>query len=159
MRKVILAGSLLVTAVTVWTLPSNAGAGLDSRPFRSAPGTVSSRLASVSLSALSTDAQARISGVLGRDDAEYHALARGEGFLVENANHKFAADFTQRGIDVRAGTATWSLALRGYGRGSELRAVAAIAPQASANRIEYRRGALTEWLWLPKTQSGEDDKH
>jgi hypothetical protein len=90
-------------------------------------------------------AQAQVSAALGRDHASYHARARGEGFRVENRKHGLVTDFAASGIRVRVGTATWRLALRGYGYGDELQPVKAVAPQAAANRVEYPRGALTEW--------------
>src|SRR5262245_2825978 len=100
---------------------------------------------STNLSDLPPAAQAQISAALGQDHASYHALARDEGFRVENRKHGLVTDFSASGIEVRAGTATWRLALRGYGYGDELEPVKAVAPQAAANRVEYPRGALTEW--------------
>ena len=100
---------------------------------------------STNLSDLPLAAQAQISAALGRDHASYHALARGDGFRVENRKHGLVTDFAASGIRVRVGTATWRLALRGYGYGDELQPVKAVAPQAAANRVQYPRGALTEW--------------
>ena len=91
----------------------------------------------MALSALPLPEQARISSVLGRDDSGYHAFTHARGFRAQNPEHHLAADFTETGIQVRAGTATWRLALRGHGYGDDLRAAAAIAPQASANRVEW----------------------
>jgi hypothetical protein len=34
---------------------------------------------------------------------------------------------------------------RGYGYGDALNPVRAVAPQANANRVEYRRDGVTEW--------------
>jgi hypothetical protein len=100
---------------------------------------------STHLSDLPLAAQVQISAVLGRDQARYHALARGEGLRTENREHNLVTDFASSGIKIRVGTATWGLALRGYGYGDELVTVKAVAPQAEANRVEYRRGGLTEW--------------
>jgi len=100
---------------------------------------------STNLSELPLAAHAQISAALGRDHASYHARARDEGFRFENRKHGLVTDFAASGIRVRAGTAMWRLALRGYGYGDELQPVKAVAPQASANRVEYPRGALTEW--------------
>lgn len=83
--------------------------------------------------------------MLGRDSVSYHAVAQGNGFHAANPNHALVADFTPQGVDLRAGTARWALALSGYGYGQALSSVTTVAPQASANRVEYRRGALTEW--------------
>ena len=97
------------------------------------------------LSGMPLAAQAQISAVLGRDQSSYHAVPRASGFRMENKNHRLAADFTSKGVEVRAGRASWRLALRGYGYGNELRAAVAVVPQAEANRLEYRRDGLTEW--------------
>jgi hypothetical protein len=35
--------------------------------------------------------------------------------------------------------------LRGYGYSGTLRGAGAVTPDASGNRVEYHRGALTEW--------------
>jgi hypothetical protein len=101
--------------------------------------------ASTNLSDLPPAAQAQISATLGRDHAGYHAVARGRGFRAENPRHGLVAHFTASGVQVGVGTATWGLALRGYGYGDELQAVSAVTPRAMANRVEYQRGAVTEW--------------
>jgi FG-GAP repeat len=100
---------------------------------------------SANLSDLPPAAQAQISAALGREHSSYHAVARGGGFRAANPKHSLVADFAPSGVKVSVGTATWSLALRGYGYGEALQAVSAVAPQAMANRVEYQRGALTEW--------------
>lgn len=109
---------------------------------RSAPEV---RTALQQVSELPLPAQARISTALGRDDVEYHAAEHTTGFEVRNAGHGFAAGFTRSGIEVRSGTATWRLALRGYGYGDELRAAEPVRPVAHDNRVEYRRAGLLEW--------------
>ena len=100
---------------------------------------------STNLSDLPPAAQAQISAAIGRDHSGYHAVARGGGFRAPNPKHRLVADFASSGVKVSVGTATWSLALRAYGYGDEPQAVSAVAPQAMANRVEYQRGALTEW--------------
>lgn len=44
---------------------------------------------------------------------------------------------------MQIGSAHWELSAYGYG--TDLGAVLPVAPQAEANRVEYRRGPLTEW--------------
>jgi len=39
----------------------------------------------------------------------------------------------------------WGLETRCYGYGDALHAVKSVAPQANANRVEYRRDGVTEW--------------
>ncbi|MBI4516452.1 MAG: FG-GAP repeat protein [Deltaproteobacteria bacterium] len=46
---------------------------------------------------------------------------------------------------MRSGQARWGLRLSGYGYGEELSSVGTAGPVADRNRVEYRRGALTEW--------------
>src|SRR6266480_1895555 len=90
-------------------------------------------------------AQPAISAALGREDSRYRVRTAPGGFRAENPHQALAAEFTAQGIEVRSGTAQWELALRGYGYGDALQPVGLAAPQASANRVEYPRGALTEW--------------
>lgn len=97
------------------------------------------------ISALPPLAQAQISAVLGRERESYHAVAEEQGVRLTNARHGLTADFTSTQIEVRTGEAHWGVALRGYGYGDDLRVATEVAPQAAANRVEYRRGALTEW--------------
>jgi hypothetical protein len=97
------------------------------------------------LSKLPLSAQSAIAETVGRDDAAYHAVAQGNGFHVSNPKHGFSANFTRQGVQVRTGMAHWGMQLKGYGYGSASIAAAAAAPHATANRVEYRRGTMTEW--------------
>ena len=96
-----------------------------------------------SLANLPEAAQVRISQTLGQDGAQFHARPVAGGF--EAASGALATRFTATGVEVSSGNALWNLTLRGYGYGDALQRVAAAAPQANKNRVEYRRGALTEW--------------
>ena len=89
--------------------------------------------------------QSSISAALGGDIASYRVQMRAAGFHAENAQHHLAVDFGPEGVEVRTGETHWRMTLRGYGHRSAMRAVEAVAPQASLNRVEYRHGALTEW--------------
>ena len=97
------------------------------------------------LTGLPLEAQSSISRLLGHDLPGYQARAQDEGFAAENARHKLAADFTPSGVELRSGPALWKLALRSYGYDKALQPVPAVVPRGSSNRVEYRRGALTEW--------------
>jgi len=97
------------------------------------------------VSSLPAAAQAKISATLGRDMPNYFVKATGSGLEATNRGQKLTTRFTSEGMEVRNGAARWGLALRGYGYGNALATVKAVAPQASANRVEYRRGPLTEW--------------
>jgi len=96
-------------------------------------------------SSLSTAAQATVSAVAGREDQSYHAVVQGKGFHAENPRHAMNVDFTPEGVQVRTGTSRWGLTLSSYGYGDRLDVVSASAPNATANRVEYRRGTVTEW--------------
>jgi hypothetical protein len=90
-------------------------------------------------------AYARMSGAIGADDGTYHAVAHSRGVRMDNDEQALAADFTATGVEFRLGRNRWRLALRGYGHGGALRDTPAVAPVSTANRVEYRRGPLTEW--------------
>ncbi|HUI44086.1 MAG TPA: FG-GAP repeat protein [Terriglobia bacterium] len=75
----------------------------------------------------------------------FRVHARGQGFEIGNSNQNLVADFTSAGVEVRSARGSWHMALTGYGYAGELAAVGAAHPDASANRVEYRRGPLTEW--------------
>src|SRR5262245_63101815 len=89
--------------------------------------------------------QAQVAASIGQDDTAYHALAQPQGFSVDNSGHDLSAAFTSAGVDFHRGPNHWRMSLRGYGYGDMLRDVGAVDPEAAANRVEYRRGALTEW--------------
>ncbi|MGB9264940.1 MAG: Ig-like domain repeat protein [Terriglobales bacterium] len=97
------------------------------------------------LSSLPAAAQGSVSAALGRDDSSYWFHANPGSVHAENPRHAMALDFTRHGVEVDSKGARWGLALRGYGYGDQRIAVRQAAPHAKANRIEYERGALTEW--------------
>lgn len=97
------------------------------------------------MSSLPMAAQTQISAALGRDQQGYQSVARPGGFRLGNSRQAVSADFAKTGVDFRSGSNSWGMALQGYGYGDKIRAVATAAPHADANRIEYRRGELTEW--------------
>jgi hypothetical protein len=97
------------------------------------------------LRALPAAAQAQISATLGRDQRAYHSQREARGYRIGNPQHGFSADFVSSGVSLRAGDNHWSLTFRGYGCGDRLKLVPGTTPLADANRVEYRRGPLTEW--------------
>ena len=107
--------------------------------------SVPSQTAESDISSLPLAAQAAISGVLGRDNRDYHATATARGFRSENPAHALATDFANSGVVVEAGAERFGLTLRSLGYGEKLLPVASAGPTATKNRVEYRRGALTEW--------------
>jgi hypothetical protein len=97
------------------------------------------------IAALPATARAQISAAIGKDDASYHVVAQANGFRMASASRDLSAEFTPAGVEFRTGTDRWGLALHGYGYSNTLHGAGTVTPDASGNRVEYRRGALTEW--------------
>jgi hypothetical protein len=97
------------------------------------------------LSALPHPAQAAIAAALGREHASYHVTQTGEFPRGENIAQNFKAGFSADGVLIRTGEAEWKMQFTGIGYGEDLDPAPAAAPRTNANRVEYRRGAVTEW--------------
>ena len=130
--------ALILSAAALITLATSAAS-----PSLAAESAVGEREGG--LSSLPLPAQAAISGALGRDNRAYQASATSRGFRSENDVHGMVADFTESGVVVQAGAGRLGLSLRSVGYGHELQPVANAHSEATKNRVEYRRGALTEW--------------
>src|SRR5262245_13120456 len=87
-------------------------------------------------------AQGLISRTLGRDDGSYHARSEADGLAFQNRRHRLEARFASGRVEVRSGRAQIGFSLREVGYGEARTAVPSAQPQGSANRVEYRRGAL-----------------
>ena len=85
------------------------------------------------------------SAATGAWDLNYHASVNRRGYRLANPLQEFSATLDRSGFLVHAGDSAWGLRLAALGRGDELAAVSAAEMHASANRVELRRGALTEW--------------
>jgi hypothetical protein len=79
-------------------------------------------------SRLPPPARATISRVLGRDQHGYRAQRAAHGFRIGNERQGLQARFGARGVAVRTGGTRLELALRAYGHGGSLEAVAPAAP-------------------------------
>lgn len=90
-------------------------------------------------------AQAAISESLGKYDAAYQFAATADGYATANVAHGLRADFSDAGLRLASDEAQWTMALQSIGYGDALAPVAQVAPTANANRLEYARGAVTEW--------------
>ena len=102
------------------------------------------------LSGLPADARGPISAALGRHDSGYWirpvAVGRStDGFRGENPRQAMEMKFTKRGAEVRSHKLDWALETRGYGYGDAVHPLKQVAPEARENRVEYRRGGVTEW--------------
>ncbi|MDE2180364.1 MAG: hypothetical protein KGJ40_05895, partial [candidate division NC10 bacterium] len=95
--------------------------------------------------ALPLPAQAAISAALGRDDHAYHAAQSGQGLRLQNPRHHLTADLTPAGLTLHTGPHTWGLHYQSAGYGAARVSASTALPTAQANRVEYRRGPLTEW--------------
>jgi hypothetical protein len=89
----------------------------------------------------------RIQVQLGQAD---HAVrsAGPDRFVARNRSHRFVADFTSEGVVLRPAEGSWVVrqSLVAWGREGAMRLVPGSRPEASmVNRVEYQRGALTEW--------------
>jgi len=90
-------------------------------------------------------AQSTIAAALGSDTDAYHVVVTSRGYWAGNAVHRLRLRFGADGVHIGADAAEWGLALHGWGYGERLRAVTPVQPRAAANRVEYHRGAVTEW--------------
>jgi trimeric autotransporter adhesin len=97
--------------------------------------------AGAGLLSLPAAAQAPVSAALGRDQAAY----RIRGLVARNPAQRLAAQFGRSGVAVTAGSARFAIALKAFGRGGVLRALAAVSPVARADRVSYARGPVREW--------------
>ena len=98
-----------------------------------------------SINSLPAGAHAAISAALGRDDAAYQAKPNGAGFEISNARNHLNAAFTRAGVTFHSDENSWGMTLTEWGYGSSLKPSKAAVLHATANRIEYARGPVTEW--------------
>ncbi len=116
--------------------------------LRTLPGETSGPIATTSrgstghgLESLPLAAQGPVSASLGQDAPAY----RLEGLRAANPAQHLHTRFSRRGVMVASGAAQLGMALSAFGHGSTLRPVGPAVPRASANRVRYAHGALTEW--------------
>jgi hypothetical protein len=90
-------------------------------------------------------AQSAVSAALGRDIAAYELRHETSGLEAVNPAQHLVSSFTADGIEVRSGSALWRMSLEGYGYDGALKSPVKAVPVGDRNRIQYRRGILTEW--------------
>jgi hypothetical protein len=100
------------------------------------------------LSALPVAARLAVSRELGGDLHRFALARSGDGYLARNATNGFSVRFDAGGATLRTmHSAQLGLSLRDIGFGGALTPVrGAAAPRVRANRVEYRRGAASEWF-------------
>ncbi len=94
------------------------------------------------LASLPAAAQGAVSAALGRDQPAYRVTR----LDAVNPAQRLRIGFSRRGVTVAAGAARLSLTLSSYGYASAPTPVSAVTPRASANRVSYADGALTQWF-------------
>jgi hypothetical protein len=90
-------------------------------------------------------AQSSLSASMGADSPAYHVHANGGEFTFTNSAQRLETSFSSGAVELKNGDARWRLAFLGYGYGDKLSSAQAAAPSSKLNRVEYKRGMLTEW--------------
>ncbi|HLZ39849.1 MAG TPA: FG-GAP repeat protein [Candidatus Sulfotelmatobacter sp.] len=104
-------------------------------------------------SLLPIQVEAGISAALGRALGVYRVRELAVGFEIENFRQGFTANFTSAGPEILRPGHNLRLKLRGLGRGSQRTTEGQranhfprnVAPVGRENRVEYRRGPVSEW--------------
>jgi hypothetical protein len=86
-------------------------------------------------------AQGSVSSALGHDQAGY----RIEGLVAHNPAQRLSARFGLSGVAITAGSARFAISLKAFGRESALQTLSPVSPVASADRVSYAHGSLSEW--------------
>jgi FG-GAP repeat len=119
-----------------------AAAGCAAGLFTSPGGTAErATTAHHGLTSLPLAAQGPVSVALGREKPAY----RVDGLEAVNPAQHLRTGFSRHGVAVASGKARLGMTLSAYGYASALEPVGSALPRASANRVSYARGALTEW--------------
>ena len=95
-------------------------------------------------SSLPPAASGKISAALGKSLAAYKVRTQPNKLLARNPPHNLSVDFTKQGMTIRSGRARWNIGVASYGYGKQTRLPAAV-PEGHSNRVQYRRGTVTEW--------------
>ena len=90
-------------------------------------------------------ARGPISAALGSESPAYTVARSATGLQAANPAQHLHASFARAGVSLRSGALDEHLRLRAVGYGGSLNAPGSSAPSARANRVLYRRGALSEW--------------
>jgi FG-GAP repeat len=98
-----------------------------------------------SVSSLPITAQGPISAALGANDRADRLTRSDDGFHAVSTKQHLRARFSRSGVLLRSGATELGLSLRSVGYGRSLRAVAAVTPTVSANRVSYAHAGLSEW--------------
>lgn len=89
--------------------------------------------------------QAHMAALIGRDNPAYHIQPHASGFRMASNVSNVTGEFTQEHAIFQRQDSRWAMTLRGIGYGGNLQALQRTQPQGRENRVEYRRGSVTEW--------------
>lgn len=102
-------------------------------------------LRSGDLPRLPPQARAVISATLGRSQTPFFASTRSSQTEARNEVHHLSANFSTAGVNIAKDGKNWQLALQSYGYDENSKNVLKASPVSDTNRVEFRRGDLTEW--------------
>ena len=77
--------------------------------------------------------------------AQHKVEPKGSGFRLQNPENQLQAEFHDGAVTAKHPGGEFGLRLEGYGYGARLASPATASAHASGTRVEYQRGALTEW--------------
>jgi hypothetical protein len=95
------------------------------------------------LASLPVGAQSAISAALGASAPVFAARRSGVGYRLSGGG--VSARLAARGVDLRAGRGSLSMAFVGVGRGGRLSRSGVVSVRAHANRVVFDRGVVREW--------------
>jgi hypothetical protein len=85
-------------------------------------------------------------GAVDARDSHYGVIAASAGtYRAPNAEQEMVSSFDAFGLEAEGAGWRLDLALEAWGRAGALVALEPVVPVACGQRLEYRRGALTEW--------------
>jgi FG-GAP repeat len=116
--------------------------------LRTLPSTRSQTAAAATAAThLSSSATLAISRGLGADLPQFRVSRAGGGYAARNPRQHLRLSFDGAGARIAASAgAHASIALQAIGSGAALDPVGRAQPLARGNRVEYRRGAASEWF-------------
>ena len=143
-RRIGLIAALAIVACCVSAPQALAFGQVTGSPFTTGSGSRS--VAFSPSGGLLAAARGPVSAALRRDDSTYRARVVGGALTLSNPRQGLLAHFGEHGVQIRSGRARLGLSLVGYGDGSMLAAVRAVAPRAHGNRVVYSHAAgVSEW--------------
>jgi hypothetical protein len=97
------------------------------------------------LSDLPLSLQYTVSEAMGRNQSAYHPERQPDGLLAATPAQGYSTHFGVEGMTLSVGQSRLQMQLTGLGYGERLTPVAAALPTGRDNRVQYRRGNVTEW--------------